>query len=201
MKKTFWTIAFLLFAIFLFWIYLKFFNTELGSLHVAQYSGTETVVAQTTKKMESGSSSASLASVFQTTASTTVALYYFNTLEDQSLPPEQQANISSLMPVYRILPASQNILVSTINQLIAWNLTAAEIAQWFTTEFPHPKFHLLSANLGPDGVLTLEFSEVPWFTDGGSARMLILSNSIEKTAHQFAGIKRVVFTPNTLFQP
>jgi hypothetical protein len=60
-----------------------------------------------------------LASVFQTTAPTTVALYYFNTLEDQNLPPEQQANISSLMPVYRVLPASQNILIATINQLIA----------------------------------------------------------------------------------
>ncbi len=206
MKKTIWTITFLLFSIFLFWVYLKFFNAELGSqitsrFRVAQYSGTETVVAQTTKKMESGSSSASSASLFQTTAPTTVALYYFNTLEDQNLPPEQQANISSLMPVYRVLPASQNILIATINQLIAWNLTAAEVAQWFTTEFPHPKFHLLSANLAPDGVLTLEFSEVPWFTDGGSARMLILWNSIEKTAHQFAGIKSVVFTPNTLFQP
>ena len=197
---------FLLFVIFLFWIYLKFFNTELGSqitsrFRVAQYSGSETVVAMTTKKMESGSSSASLASVFQTTAPTTVVLYYFNQIEDQNLPPEQQANISSLLPVYRVLPASQNILIATLNELIKWNLTAAEITQWFTTEFPHPKFHLLSADLATDDILTLKFSEVPGFTDGWSARVLILSKSIEKTASQFPGVKKVVFVPETLFQP
>jgi hypothetical protein len=50
-------------------------------------------------------------------------------------------------------------------------------------------------------VLTLKFTEVPGFTDGGSARMLILSSTIEKTALQFPGVKEVVFLPETLFQP
>ena len=63
------------------------------------------------------------------------------------------------------------------------------------------KFALISANLATDGSLTLEFSEVPGFTDGGSARMLILSKLIEKTALQFSGVKKVLFVPETLFQP
>jgi len=55
--------------------------------------------------------------------------------------------------------------------------------------------------LAADGTLMLEFTEVPGFTDGGSARMLILWNVIEKTAHQFPGVKHVTFTPDILFQP
>ena len=69
------------------------------------------------------------------------------------------------------------------------------------TEFPNKDFALLSADIDDDGILTLEFTEVPGFTDGGSARMLILSSLIEKTALQFPAVKKVVFTPETLFQP
>ncbi len=139
--------------------------------------------------------------VFQTTVPTKVALYYFNQTEDQKLAPEQQVNLSSLLPVYRIFPASTNILVDTINELIKWNLTPNEKKQWFITEFPNAWFRLLSTDLSVDGVLTLQFSEVPGFTDGWSARMLILSNLIKKTALQFPEVKNVVFVPETLFQP
>jgi spore germination protein GerM len=100
-----------------------------------------------------------------------------------------------------MFPASKNILEDTLNELIKGNLTASEKQQWFTTEFPHPAFALLSAMLGSDGALTLEFSDVPGFTDGWSARMLILSNLIKKTALQFPSVKHVVFVPETLFQP
>lgn len=34
------------------------------------------------------------------------------------------------------------------------------------TEFPNIKFKLLSTDLAPDGTLTLEFTDVPGFTDG-----------------------------------
>lgn len=153
------------------------------------------------QKLQSESSSSVQDSSFQTTTSTKVALYYFNHLADQKLAPEQQVNLSSVLPVYRMFPASKNILVDAINELLKWNLTAAEQQQWFTTEFPNANFSLLSTDLASDGTLTLEFSEVPWFTDGWSARMLILSNVIEKTALQFAGVKKVVFMPEVLFQP
>ena len=69
------------------------------------------------------------------------------------------------------------------------------------TEFPNKDFTLLSSDLSSDGILTLQFSEVPGFTDGGSARILLLSNLIKKTALQFPGVKEVVFAPETLFQP
>lgn len=140
-------------------------------------------------------------SLFQTTTPTKVALYYFNQTEDQKLPPEQQINIDSLFPVYRIFPASKDLLVDTVNELIQWNLTAQEKQQWFITDFPNADFSLLSTDVAGDGTLTLQFSEVPGFTDGWSARMLILSNLIKKTALQFPGIKKVVFLPETLFQP
>lgn len=140
-------------------------------------------------------------SPFQSTTSMKVALYYFNQTADQKLPPEQQVNINSILPVYRIFPASQNLLVDTINELIKWNLTATEKTQWFTTEFPNTQFALLSSDLSSDGTLTLEFTQVPWFTDGWSARILILWNLIEKTVRQFPGVKNVKFLPETLFQP
>jgi hypothetical protein len=60
---------------------------------------------------------------------------------------------------------------------------------------------LLNVNLQDDGTLLLEFTEVPGFTSWGSARMLILSNAIIKTAMQFAGVKKVQFMPDSLFQP
>ena len=140
-------------------------------------------------------------SLFQTAIPTKVALYYFNQTEDQKLAPEQQVNISSLLPVYRMFPASKDVLVDAINELLKGNLTANERKNWFMTEFPNKDFTLLSSDLSSDGTLTLQFSEVPGFTDGGSARMILLSSLIKKTALQFPGVKEVVFTPETLFQP
>lgn len=67
--------------------------------------------------------------VFQTNAPTKVALYYFNHIEDQKLAPEQQVNLSSILPVYRMFPVSKNILIDTINELIKGNLTASEKQQ------------------------------------------------------------------------
>ena len=212
--------------IFLFRSYLRLFNKPLG-VEVAsrfgkcqqtcinswvtadltdQFDSIKTQLDLITQKLESDSQSQNQStttpnSLFQTTTPTKVALYYFNQIADQKLAPEQQINISSLLPVYRVFPASKNLLIDTINELIKWNLTATEISQWFTTEFPNSRFVLLWADLAADGILTLEFSEVPWFTDGGSARMLILWNVIKKTAIQFPGVKEVVFVPETLFQP
>jgi hypothetical protein len=76
-----------------------------------------------------------------------------------------------------------------------------ERQQWFITEFPNSQFALLSADMVNDGTLTLKFTDVPGFTDGWSARMLILSNLIKKTVLQFSAVKKIVFVPETLFQP
>ena len=153
------------------------------------------------QKLQSEPETSSQTSLFQTTTPTKVALYYFNQIEDQKLSPEQQINIDSLRPVYRIFPASKNLLIDTINELIKGKLIPEEKTQWFVTDFPNANFQLLSADLASDWTLSLQFTEVPWFTDGWSARMLILSSLIEKTALQFPAVKKVIFVPETLFQP
>lgn len=135
------------------------------------------------------------------TAPTTVNLYYFNELEDSSLPTEQQINTSSILPIQRTIRSSQNLIADTIKVLIQGNLSEQEKSAWFITEFPNAQFRLLDTQLDSQGTLTLTFNEVPWFTTGWSARMLILSKSIEKTALQFPQVTRVVFQPETLFQP
>ncbi|MEI7563580.1 MAG: GerMN domain-containing protein [bacterium] len=138
---------------------------------------------------------------FATSSPTKIALYYFNQREDAKLPINQQINIDSLQPVYRVVSPSQNIVFDTISALLQGGLSAIEKSSGFVTDFPKTEFRLLSANLQEDGTLVLEFTEVPGFTSGGSARMLLLSSSIAKTAMQFPGVKKVQFMPESLFQP
>ncbi len=222
MKKIFWTTIFWFLIIFLFRSYMRLFNTSLG-LQIGSRFGkvpqqvclTNTITTWFTEQLDTIKTQLDLINQklqsepetpvqdlpFQTTSPTKVALYYFNQTADQKLAPEQQINIASILPVYRIFPASKNLLVDTLNELIKWNLTPTERQQWFTTEFPNDNFILSSADLAPDWTLSLQFSDVPGFTDGWSARMLILSNLIKKTVLQFPRVKTVVFVPETLFQP
>ncbi len=230
MKKIFWTSIFWIIVVFLFWSYLRLFNHDLGlqiggrfgtqscPVCLSTSSGTQisgldvqlqtiqTQLNDITEKLStattaSSSTLQSTVSPFATQTSTKVALYYFNAKEDAKLPPEQQVNVDSILPVYRMFPATDDLLRDAINYLIQWALFGTEKDQWFTTDFPNAKFRLLSTNITAEGILTLEFTEVPGFTDGGSARMLIMANSIIKTAKQFPGVKKVVFVPETLFQP
>lgn len=223
MKKIFWTTVFWVVVIFLFRSFVRLFDQPLGreigswfgkcqcqqvcltgtvnTWLTQQLDTIQTQLDLINQKLQSEPESSLQDSVFQTTAPTKVALYYFNQIEDQKLAPEQQINTSSILPVYRIFPATKNLLVDTINELIKGNLSVAEKTKWFTTEFPNKDFTLLSADVDDNGTLILEFNEVAGFTDGWSARMLILSNLVEKTALQFPAVKKVVFVPETLFQP
>jgi len=222
MKKIFWTTVFWFLIIFLFRSYMRLFDHPLGreigsrfgktpqqvcltggdtSGLTDQLTNIQTQLNSITQALQSEPGSRTEDTLFQTTAPTKVALYYFNQTEDQKLSLEQQVNVNSILPVYRIFPASKNLLVDVINELLKGNLTAIEKQQGFITEFPNSKFALRGAELIPDGTLALSFTEVPGFTDGWSARMLILRNVIEKTALQFPGVNKVTFTPETLFQP
>jgi len=223
MKKIFWTTIVWFIIIFLFRVYLRLFDKPLGREVSSRFgipqqicpiaTGTASVdltqqldaiqnqLTTLTEQFSTEHESKTEDTLFHTTAPTKVALYYFNQTEDQKLSSEQQVNIHSILPVYRIFPASKNLLLDTLKELIRWNLTNNEKEQWFITEFPHPKFDIISWELLSDGTLNLQFTEVPGFTDGWSARMLILSSVIEKTAGQFPGVKHVVFLPETLFQP
>ena len=138
MKKIFWTTIFWFLVIFLFRSYMRLFDKplskEIGSrFGVSQQvclTGNDTTsltnqlyILQTqldllNQKFESGPITTTQDSSFKTTAPTKVALYYFNQTTDQKLAPEQQVNINSILPVYRIFPASKNILEATINELI-----------------------------------------------------------------------------------
>lgn len=135
------------------------------------------------------------------TTPTTINLYYFNELEDSTLPAEQQINTSSILPIQRTIRSSDNLIADTIKVLLQGNLSEQEKDAWFITEFPNAQFRLLDTQLDSQGTLTLTFNEVAGFTAGWSARMLILSKSIEKTALQFPQVTRVIFQPDTLFQP
>ena len=121
-------------------------------------------------------------------AGATVKLYYYNRYADR------------LEPVERSLPDRRAPINSTLDLLINGGLTAAERAAGFVSEFPQPRFKLLAVSL-QGGVLTLRFTEVPGFTTGGSARIIMLINQIEQTAKQFPEVKAVKFKPDSLFQP
>ncbi len=146
MKKIFWTTVFWLLVIFLFRSYMRLFNTSLGlsigsrfgkvpqqtclserqvcltgndtSGLTNQLAAIQTQLDSITQKLQSEPETTPQTSVFQTTSSTKVALYYFNQTEDQKLVPAQQINVDSILPVYRIFPATQNLLIDTINELI-----------------------------------------------------------------------------------
>lgn len=60
---------------------------------------------------------------------------------------------------------------------------------------------MLSSNLSADGVLTLEFNDIPGFTSGGGARVGLMRAALEKTARQFPQVKQVIIKPDTILQP
>jgi len=145
MKKFFWITMFWVLVIFLFRSYVRLFDRPLarevgsrfgvyspvcltGSLATGsvltgtdvaqQLSDIQAQLMLINQKIQSQPEAPIQNAIFQTTAPTKVGLYYFNEIQDQKLPPEQQINIDSILPVYRIFPASKNLLVDTINELI-----------------------------------------------------------------------------------
>lgn len=225
MKKILRTSIFWILVVGLFWSYVRLFDHDLWNTVASLFAKMEVCETVTTSEISSGSMDeikaqllkienqidsisqnienkdtnldASLAKKWNTE----VSLFYFNTKEDAKLPIEQQINVNSILPVKRMISNSKNIIRDAVNLLVAGNLSQIEKDNWFTTEFPNKAFKLLNMDLGDDGVLTLTFSEVPWFTSGGSARMAILANSIVKTVKQFPQVREVKFMPEELFQP
>jgi hypothetical protein len=125
-----------------------------------------------------------------------ISLFYYNQLEDK----KNTCSVNYILPVKRCVLESDNKIKETIELLIEGRLTEKEKSEGFTTEFPNKSFRLLNSTL-KDGTLTLEFSEVPGFTTGGSCRVKILGSGIIRTAKQFPEVKKVVLEPETLFEP
>lgn len=134
--------------------------------------------------------------------SRTIHLYYYNQKKDLDIAGNNNPACSqdAIIPVTREIPVTKTPIQDTINRLIAGSLTTTEKNQGFQTEFPNTDFKLKGANL-VNGVLTLEFTEVPGFTDAGSCRVSLLWGQIRKTALQFPEVREVRFIPETLFQP
>lgn len=125
-----------------------------------------------------------------------IKLYYYNKLKD----PNRTFNPKYVLPVKRAVPRTKSPVQDAIRLLIRGDLSWQERSEGFSTEFPHPEFKLLSAKL-KNGVLTLQFTDLPGFTTGGAARVGLLAAQIVKTAKQFPQVKKVVFEPEYLFQP
>ncbi|MGE5392418.1 MAG: GerMN domain-containing protein [Candidatus Saccharibacteria bacterium] len=129
-----------------------------------------------------------------------VTLYYYNAKNDRAANADNPScDRAYVLPVTRQIPVSETPIQDTINLLIKGELTALEKSAGFTTEFPNANLKLLGADL-KSGTLTLDFTEVPGFTDGGSCRISLLQAQIEKTAKQFPEVKEVKYT-KILWQP
>lgn len=130
-----------------------------------------------------------------------VSLFYYNQVKDREIGGGNPAcSPEAVLPVDRKIAKSPTPIEGTIKELIKGELTQDERVQGFDTEFPHEGFELVSASL-KDGSLTLEFTEIPGFTTGGSCRVTLLANQIIKTAKQFSEVSEVYFSPSELFQP
>lgn len=141
--------------------------------------------------------------IFENSQVNKILLYYYNPLLDQDKNGNILCSEKGLVAIERELPISQTPLKDTINLLLKGkeNLTDEDIKKGITTEFPLEGFSLEEVNLKPDGNLILRFNDPLNKTSGGSCRVNILWQQIEKTAKQFNGVKKVEFSPEFLFQP
>lgn len=127
-----------------------------------------------------------------------VSLFYYNFEADKNGDENVLCSADAVQPVERIV--EEKSIEETIKMLLGGEIKEYEAEIGFQSEFPNSDFKLLDINL-KDGVLTLEFTEVPGFTSGGSCRVELLKAQIEKTAMQFPEVDGVVIEPETLFQP
>lgn len=125
-----------------------------------------------------------------------VQLFYYNT----TLDPKIDCMSEAVVPVNRQIPITKTPIQDTVRLLIEGKVTEKEKTEGFGTEFPHLEFKLLGATL-KDGILTLDFPEIPTFTSGGSCRVGLLRAEIEKTAKQFPEVREVRYTKLGMFQP
>lgn len=125
-----------------------------------------------------------------------VFLYYYNESEDT----EGTCEYRFIKPVKREVSAGGDIVKNTVELLLRGQLTEQEKSQGFTTDYPDSGFRLLNSDLNDSGRLTLEFTEVPGFTSGGSCQSGIVMEEILKTVRQFPEVKSIVFKPDTLFE-
>jgi len=106
----------------------------------------------------------------------------------------------SLVSIERNVPVWSASIEDTINLLLVGQLSSIEKAQWLVSLFANPLFVLQSATLDT-GVLNMRFNDVPGFTSGWSARVLMMRAALERTVRQFPSVKSVVILPESILQP
>jgi len=129
-----------------------------------------------------------------------ITIYYYDPQADKDESGNVMCSRAGLAPLVREIPLTKTPIQDAINLLLKGDLTASEKQAGITTEFPLPGLVLKGADLA-GGILTLEFDDPQNKTSGGSCRAGVLWFQIEATARQAAGVDRVRFVPETLFQP
>jgi len=129
-----------------------------------------------------------------------VYVYYYSPERDMDEMGNVKCSEQGLVPVKRIIHATETPIVDTLRLLLAGNLTQEEVASGIETEFPLSGVSLDSVSLW-DGTLTLSFEDERGMTSGGSCRVSILWAQIRETALQFPEVRDVRFVPEYLFQP
>jgi len=129
-----------------------------------------------------------------------VKLYYYNEAEDKKINPSISCSEEFVLPVERKIFLSQTPIKDAINLLLQGVISENEKQLGFSSEFPLEGFELIGANL-KNGTLILEFSDPFNKTSGGSCRVNLLRQQIEKTVKQFEEVQEVRVLPETLFQP
>jgi len=129
-----------------------------------------------------------------------ITLYYYNPQTDKDGAGNVLCTRAGLAPLLREIPLTKTPIQDAINLLLKGDLTASERQAGITTDFPLSGLVLKGANLA-NGILTLEFADPQNVTSGGSCRAGVLWFQIEATAKKVAGVDRVRFIPETLFQP
>jgi hypothetical protein len=129
-----------------------------------------------------------------------IKLYYYNEVEDKKINPYISCSEEFVLPVERKIFLSQTPIKDAINLLLQGVISENEKQLGFSSEFPLEGFELIGANL-KNGTLILEFSDPFNKTSGGSCRVNLLRQQIEKTVKQFEEVQEVRVLPETLFQP
>lgn len=129
-----------------------------------------------------------------------IKLYYYNVKKDKEIADYISCGPEAVLPVEREIQITKTPIQDAVKLLLEGRLSEEEKNNGFLTEFPLSGFKLMEANL-KNGVLTLKFDDPENKTSGGSCRVGILWNQIEKTAKEFSEVKEVKFLPETIFQP
>jgi hypothetical protein len=129
-----------------------------------------------------------------------VQLFYYDAQRDMGPTGNLLCSAQGLVGVVRDIAVTKTPIGDTIRLLMRGELTADEMRQGISTEFPLAGLSLVGASIR-DQVLTLSFRDLGSKTSGGSCRVSILRAQIEATAKQFEEVTEVRFAPADVFQP